>query len=79
MKRPNSLKELIQSIVLKQMPEVVPAKVTKTEPIEIMLTNDDTTVSEASLIIPGSKLPLKKGETLYLLSIGRIYYLLDRM
>lgn len=79
MRRPNSLKELIQFILSKEMPEIVPAKITRTNPVEAMLVNDDTIISEASMIISKDKLPLKKGEYLYLLSIGRTYYLLDRM
>ena len=78
----NSLKGMIQSLAQQRMPEIVPAKVIKSSPLRIRLTNEtNAVVTEESLIVPSSKMPLSKDEKLYLLSFagGNIFYVMDRM
>lgn len=77
-----SIKAMIQVISQKGMPGIVEGTVTSAEPVTITL-NDDLKInlSAASLIIPESRKPLRKGETFYLLALNnnKIYYVLDRM
>lgn len=78
----SSIKELIQKCIKAEMPTIDIGVVTIAEPLRVTLQDDaKINISQASMIIPSGKSPLKQGEKVYLLSLNRnkIYYVLDRV
>ncbi len=79
---PGSVKELIQRCANVELPCVEVGIVITENPLRVTLENDaKINISVASLIIPSRKMPLERGERIYLLSLnrGKIYYVLDRV
>lgn len=78
-----SIKGLINQMMDKQLPEIVIGVVVKITPyLEIVLKDDPNIIlHEVSLYIPGNRLPIEKGEELYMLALRtrKMYYILDRV
>lgn len=78
----SNITEIIRKIVEPSLPSIVVGNVIETNPLAVVLADDANIVLSAqSLIIATDKMPLKAGESLYLLALNRnkIYYMLDRV
>lgn len=76
-----SIKEAMQHIAGSMALGIVEGVVVNESPLTVTLVDDlKIRLSEASLIIPSEKRPLKKDERFYLLALSKnkIYYILDR-
>ena len=78
----NSIRQLVENIANKNMPEIIIGVVVSVNPVKIVQKDDiGVRISNVSLIIPSAKKPLVLGEELYLLAVSnkKIFYVLDRV
>ena len=77
-----SIKEMIQGIAMKNMPNIVIGAVTQLAPLRVTLLNDlAVNLSASSLTIPKRLKPLVLGRQYYMLSfdMGNSWYMLDEV
>ena len=78
----NSIRQLVESIANKNMPEIIVGVVASTNPVKIIQKDDiGIQLSRVSLIIPSGKPALSVGDEWYLLAVSnkKVFYLLDKV
>lgn len=82
MQEQTSIKQMIQNMTGKGMPDVITAVVVDMDPLKMVLVDDQKIeLTEDSLIVPPARRwRMKKGMRYHLLCFnsGRVYYVLDR-
>lgn len=78
----NSIRQLVEGIANKNMPEIIIGVVTSINPVKIIQKDDiGVQLSRVSLIIPSGKPALVVGDEWYLLAVSKkkVFYLLDKV
>lgn len=78
----NSIRQLVEGIANKNMPEIIIGVVTSINPVKIIQKDDiGVQLSRVSLTIPSGKPALVVGDEWYLLAVSnkKVFYLLDKV